>query len=338
MNRTNLQCLSRLLAALLLLGSTGCINTTVLPGYARSGDIVSIGLGGIKRNTDGTVLWAGPSANDPAPANITATITDAAAVTYNLKVIGMFRAFPDHVSYYAVNSLDRSGTQAIYGEMEPYDGQWWINLQLVDSSNVPLPLATGQATIAIQSAVLIDQQQTWEGQLENYQLTIVPGVRPYDETQNERYQYAAYKHRPVLMVKPSDTASVSEIGGLQLKINYKLSYLTAGTPLVPRLVPISHDPNINIVQRTVNNGDGTASLIAMVTNPNGFVALDGGNWAIGKSTLKDLNFAVFLEATNQALNNWNVNNNVVLDTSASFYVDGDGNSIVTVVPVLSRSY
>ena len=38
-----------------VLFGTGCVNLKSLPSYARSGDIVNIGMAGIKFNTDGMV-------------------------------------------------------------------------------------------------------------------------------------------------------------------------------------------------------------------------------------------------------------------------------------------
>ena len=69
--------------------------------------------------------------------------------------------------------------------------------------------------------------------------------------------------------------------GLQVKVDYDP---TRNYRVLPRLVPVSHDPNISIVQSTVDNGDGTHAVVAYVTNPNGFVELDGGAWTVGQST------------------------------------------------------
>ncbi len=34
----------------------GCINFQTTPGYAKTGGLVNIGLGGVKRNTDGSTF------------------------------------------------------------------------------------------------------------------------------------------------------------------------------------------------------------------------------------------------------------------------------------------
>ena len=202
-----------LLILLPVFSLVGCINFQTTPGYARSGDLVSIGLGGIKRNTDGSTLWGGSSANDATPANVLVEITDdwdpdsdlvdgGGTYTYKLQIRGMYRAFPDHASQYAVSTLDR--TAPAYSQLRPYDGQWWATVELVDQAGDPLPLTTGPNRIIVTSAKLIDQTWSYEGELSNFRIEILPGVAA---PANEKYQYSAYKHRPVMLVRPDTLAA-----------------------------------------------------------------------------------------------------------------------------------
>lgn len=333
MRNTNRKFILLLLFAAVSIVVGGCINTQALPSYARPGDLVSVGLGGIKRNTDGTTAWIA--------AQITAEIYYPSGPDAGLRVpvavAQTFRAYPDHTSQYAVNSLDRSNPQNNFKELDPYDGQWWVTLQLVTPGTAtPAPLPAGSARIELTVPGMTDNSWAYEGQLKNFPIEILSGTR--DVSQNEVYQYAAYQHEETLMVMPSGNLNGLAIGGLQVKVDYDPTALTSGTALLPRLVPVSHDPNINIIQYidTTDTGDGRHHLIAMVTNPNGFVELDGGSWAIGKSTHKDLWFAVTVDDASELGTGWE--SNYAIDFGESFYIDNDGNVIGALSPALTRSF
>ena len=328
-----------LLALLPAVSLVGCINYQTTPGYAKSGDMINIGLGGVKRNTDGSTLWGGASANDAAAGNVIVQITDdwdpdsdavdlGGTYTYNLQVRGMYRAFPDHTSQYAVSTLDRSSPS--WSELRPYDGQWWTTAELVDEAGDPLPLTPGPNRVIVSSAKLIDQTWSSEGQLSNFQLEILPGVAT---PSNEVYQYTAYKHRPVMLVKPDVLIDAGVIGGLQVKVDYDPA---RNYTVLPRLVPVTHDPNISVVQSNVDNGDGTHAVVAFVTNANGFVDFSAGSWTAGQSTYDDLVFAVIVaDAADYHLLQYQ---HFQLDAASSFYVDINGDPIVSTMPTLSRSY
>ncbi len=143
----------------------------------------------------------------------------------------------------------------------------------------------------------------------------------------------------MLTVGPNDLTGITEVGGFQVALTYNTAAVATDSPPIvyPRVVPYSHDPNITLIQSTVDNGDGTQTLTAMVTNPNGFVpnADLGGTWAIGKSTFDDLQFAVIVrDVTN--LNNWTTD--YWIEAAESFYIDLGGDPIATVSPVLGRSF
>jgi hypothetical protein len=315
---------------------SGCITTAPTPAYALSGDLVQVGVGGIKRNASTRTLRFG---------DITATIRDSAGVTRNVKVQGLYRAYPDYTSQYARDVLDRN--DAFFGEVEPYDGMWYVTLWLVNpSTNQPLPLAAGPATIAVSSAELTDTGWAQEGSLSNFPIEILEdaAVRTRMPTDPEQSQYTSYRAERAMTVSPDSLAGVSNVGGFQISLTYN-SAAVVGI-LEPRLVPVSHDPNLSILQSTADNGDGTKTLVAMVTNPNGFVADSSpaadpnnpavGEWGIGKSTFRDLEFAlIFKDGTNLA-DGWQTN--YQLDGADSFYIDVNGDVIAGVNPVLGRNF
>lgn len=313
-----------LLASML---GAGCINIKSLPSYARSGDIVSIGMAGIKLNTDGMVTIM--------PEDVTATITDAGANVYNVKVLRTFRAFPDNTSFYIAGSLDRT-ENPFYSQMEPFDGQWWVTLHLVNPlDDTPLPLAVGDATLELTVAELTDTFDS-DGTLDEFSIEIIAGVVNKEPTDSDFYLYGAYAPQQSLTVQPDSLAGISRVGGLQLKLDYDPAALPPGATIVPHLVPILHDPHINIVQRIADNGDGTYALIAMITNPAGFVpdSTPASGWVIGSSTFKDLNFAVLTDDASLV----DYATNYSIDTANSFYIDENGDKLLTVNPVLGLNF
>jgi hypothetical protein len=282
----------------------------------QSGDFVSVNLGGIKRNLGGQLLKR---------SQITATITDANSNVYPLRIDRIYRVHPDHTSIYTAQMAmgpDPDDPSSLY----PYDGAVYVSLILSDASNTPLPLAPGPATISVSSSKLIQTAMLGEGSYTSISVQVLPGTRTptYEETQ----QYYAYAPMKYLTIKPAAGTPSSPIYGGQFELRYNAAVLASGS-YEPRVVPISHDPNISIIQTTRDNGDGTKSLLAYVTNPNGFGTL--ATWSIGKSNVLDLNFAVS-SSTSDTFTNWETNFNLV--SAGTYYVDQNGDKLTNVTPTL----
>jgi len=308
----------------LALAISGCFSQFSSPGQVVDGGLINVGLGGIKRNSTGKSLTG---------ADISATIEDDLGVEYPVKVEGLFRAYPDHTSTYSRETLDRVNT--FWNELEPYDGMWWATIRLVTLGGAPLGLSDGPATLRITSPELINTGWQYEGNLAaGIPIQILPGTTSISN--DELQQYSSYRHQRSLTIRPDDLTGVSEVGGMQVKMTYNTAALSAAT-ITPRFVPYSHDPNINIIQHTVDNGDGTNSLIAMVTNPEGFVPnADPGTYVAGNSTFADLSFAVVLVDATTLADGWNAN--YWFETADSYFIDQNGDVIATVAPVLDRSF
>jgi hypothetical protein len=311
-------------ALICAVGLSGCININPIPAYAKSDDFVHILLGGIKRNINGDTL---------AISDLTATITDADGVAHNVRIAQLYRSYPDYSSQLSVNNLDRS--HAVYGHTLPYDGGWWVTLRLASPNTQqgpgsPLPLAVGFATISITSPtgkLIQTNADPYEGNYNNFNLEILEGVANtgiYDDK-----QYIAYAPSRSLTIKPDDLGATSFIGGVQIKIDYVTANLDAATAVPPMIVPISHDPNINVIQHTVDNQDGTKSIIMMVTNPNGFVPIE--SWVIGQSSLSDLSFLLVTDRPTSYMN-WETT--FTVDAVESYYIDASGDEIVGIEPEL----
>lgn len=302
----------------------GCFTQFPSPGAIQDGGLINVGLGGVKRNWPAKALVG---------ADINATITDNGGTTYALKVEGLFRAYPDYTSTYAREVLDRSN--AFWNVLEPYDGMWWATISIRSANGSLLGLQPGPATIRITSTDLVNTGWEYEGDLvAGIPIEVLPGTATV--TNDEKQQYSSYRHQRALTISPSDLTGVANVGGFQIKMTYNTAALQAGA-IDPRFVPISHDPNINIIQHTVDNGDGTKSLIAMVTNPQGFVPSSApGTYVAGNSTYADLAFAVVLADASALADGWD--SNYWLETSDSYYIDTGGSVIGSVSPVLARSF
>lgn len=310
------------------LAISACQSQYPLPGKIQQNGLVQVGLGGIKRNF--------PSGTSLIGADITAEIKDDTGIWQQMRVEGLFRAYPDNTSTYALETLDRNTTtNPFWSELEPYDGMWWATIRVATPAGVPLVLNPGAGTLRITSPELVSTGWQYEGDLATgIPVDIIAGTASV--ANDELQQYSSYRHARVLTVMPDDLTGVTEVGGLQIKMTYNVAALEGF--ITPRFVPYSHDPNINIIQHTVDNGNGTKSLIAMVTNPASFVpaADTAAGYVDGSSTFADLNFAIVLKDTTTLADGWTAN--YWLETADSYFIDANGDVIVSVSPVLDRSF
>jgi len=298
---------------------SGCIGQVPTPGFARKGDVVNLNLGGIKRNANMQEINI---------TDLTVTITDSDSQVYSPQLLGTYRAFPDHTSQYAVSAQNRADPN--FGQLYPHDGALWLTIRLFDPQSGPLPLAVGPATISISSPKLVQTSFTYDGDYTNIPIEILPGTGTPSlaDNQNQAYQTNTY-----LTVAPSTTTGVGTVGGMQVEIVYNDS-VTSGDPYELRAVPLNHDPNISLIQSITDNGDGTKTLVAMLTNPNGFVDLP--SWTQGQSTYFDLRLGLVSSKGLTAFQNWMTDFTLV--TTNSFYVDINGNPIGAASPVLLKEF
>jgi hypothetical protein len=133
-----------------------------------------------------------------------------------------------------------------------------------------------------------------------------------------------------LRIAPDDVSTVTYIGGAQFEVVYNESAVTDHL-VEPRIVPLSHDPSINIIQHIKDNGDGTKSVIAMITNPEGFAPI--ASWSPGQSILADLQFTLVVGSTDGVEpTSWNTN--FWLNNGNSYFIDLDGDTIANTTPTL----
>jgi hypothetical protein len=295
---------------------SGCVQQYSNPSEAKAGGVVQIGLGGIKRNAGANTLRA---------EDLTVTIKDASGAVYPLQTNALFRVYPDHASNYIINRLNPNDETPSHSNTLPYDGGWYIMTILTDADSVPLPLVAGNATISITSPKLVNLKAGSEGDLSKIKIRILAGTTSASIEQTEQFNY--YKPHNHLNIKPTGIDNNTTVSGAQIRITYNNTQFDNAS-LAPQVVPLSHDPNMQLLIKQKDLGNGTSELIVNLTNPRGFVAMD--NWVAGKSSLADLNLMVVPASGLDA--NWPTY--IQIDSANSFYMDLNGVPIVGAAPVL----
>lgn len=295
----------------------GCIGMRPTPSKLQTGGHLHINLGGIKRNM---------ANNPPAVAEVTATITDSSGATYNLQKQAAYKVFPDYTSKYAMKSLNKNDSE-YQAQVLPYDGAYWLTVRLLNGSNVPLPLQPGPATIKISSPKLLQKQlyyagANYEGDYQNIPIDILPGVATPISFDPDLLQFSEYESKAHKKIWPSDMSLVNGVYGLQGRLICTMNSVPS------RVVPVSHDPNITVMQTFTPIGDGTYQLDFSLLNPMGFMPYSDAGWQAGMSQPEDLVVAVVSPTTNaRVFCN-------VMDAENSYYIDAEGNKITAVTPVL----
>jgi hypothetical protein len=300
--------------ALFALCLSGCIGQRPIPISAQSGDLIYLNLGGIKRNTVNG--YSAPL------SEMVVSITDSSNNTYPVLKKSSFKVFPDYTSKYSKVALDKNSAFS-GGDIVPFDGGLWIIVQLSDGTNA-LPLAAGDATITVSSSNLKNTgNSTIEGDYDSIPIEILPGITDPNSdainnflTTNSYYQSA--QHKKIL---PSDVALLDGAYGLQIQLLCN----NVQDNFTPMIVPLSHDPNLQIIQNFKNG-----VLSAAILNPKGFYKLNGPGWSPGSSQPEDLFIAV-IQPGNTALSDAGCGS---LDASQSFYINGSGNKVLNVTPIL----
>jgi hypothetical protein len=306
MKQVNRWILSALALAVFFL--SGCVQIGSIPGYARSGDTIVLGLGGIGRN------WRGEK-----PKNLQVVITDSAAHSYPLKLGVTFQAYPDYLSGVNVMALD--GSDGI--KLEPYDGGWFISAALTGNGGAPLDLALGAATLRITADnlnVAVDEQGqlfSQEGNLSSIPIEILPGA---PSTTNATTQFGAYDNRDSHFLIRPVSASSATFGGAYYVINYQSDSAFGSMP--PMIFPISHNPFVKMDYKLQQNGNGSGTYYVYIYNPAGFTATSPR--APKQAPPRDL--GIYLEYYDVQGGD-DAKTNFSLDALNSYFIDTNGNKI-----------
>ena len=324
---------------LLLLNLGGCASMQSLSSLARSGDTVTISLGGTDSNALVPIL---------KKEDVTIAITDAAGHTYPVRLRNLFRVYSDPTSRYdySASTLNNQIESYVY----PHQGQWMAIVDLVDPvSAQALPLAAGKANFSVTSA----QLQAWvdypgygwkwtNGDLSAIPIEIIAGTG----APNPLNYLTPVSYSPLNSLEAEPQVEVTAggvpgnvIGGGTFVFKYTVADFANGAPRVATSTP---DPNVQLASHSIPQGDGTALLNVMITNPHGFNlnnnktdATGENSLQTGRSLLRSLRFSIVWDSANAVISDANWQNSVSLVSGR--YVDLNGNTMAELTPVLTKT-
>ena len=316
----------RLLSVGVFVALAGCVQQYPISYYASPGDTIVLGLGGIQRNSNNSDTLNGTDltitlTNDSTQQSMTLTANN-----------GGFKAFPDYVSNMNLNAINGS---LIDGNVVPFDGGWFVPVTLPSSAS----LTPGAYTISVTSPTHKLVNTKWcpytgfcEGDLENIPLQIIDsGSNAGAYSQQFSYYYPA-RHLDVSPNATPDSAGYTSVGGMQLAITFPAANYDATLPIMA--VPRNHNPSISLLQNIVDNGDGTKTLVVLLTAPQGFAA--EANRTPLTPLLDDLSLSfLFFPISGVTYSSAQQLGDFVIDLDRSHYYDMSGNAIAALHPVMT---
>ncbi len=308
------------IAALLLAAvglGTGCTSLQPLSNYARTGDTVTVALGGSSTVALSPVV---------KKENVKVSITDASGVTYPVKVRYVFKTYSDPASAYAYRDFQNINDFATTDA--PYQGQWMAVIDLVDpDTGTPPPLAEGMAHLGIRSPDLktyLFGQISWSnGDLSSVPIDILAGTGH----SNPLNYMDSIAMDPLLLLEPLPEIQVSPKGTPLVEVGggeFVLSYVNADFQRPPKVIPSTPDTNVQILSNAVDQGNGTSLLKVVVMNQHGFRTNDERDDTLnrGKSPFGSLVFGVIWDQRYSHVVDATWENSLHLVSGAYFDVDG----------------
>lgn len=325
---------------LVLLVIQGCVGTQSMSSYARTGDTVTISLGGTEDNNALVEILK--------KEDIVVTITDSESNTYPVKLRHLARLYPDHTSTYTFNTKRQYGSQDTY--IPVLLGQWFATIDLVDPSDTSIkhPLALGSATISASSPAQLTSGvyyggPTWtftNGDLGSIDVEILPGEgTPHDLNYMSTVSYdpiSALEPLPQIIVTPS-TPPADTIAGGSFSFEYMQVDFSGGLIAVQA----NHDPNVQLISKHETLGNGLKRLDVMFLNPKGFVNHNDrmepapDSIGIGKaSPLRSARFALVFKKGAVANDDLNWQNSITMVEGN--YIDLNGDDVIGVFPEMNK--
>lgn len=323
---------------------SGCASMQSMSNYARTGDTVSIAVGGTE---DSNAL-----VDVLKKENISITITDSSAATYPITLRKLFKVYPDYSSEYVFESSSVANGLSMSSYAPPLIGQWIAIVDLVDPVTGTMPsLTTGQATISVSSSGELDQhvlysaqQFVWEnGNLGSIQIEILPGTgTPNTLNYVGPMNYdpvAAIEPLPQIVVTPSTVPTVEIAGG-----SFTFVYNNSDFATRIKAVPANHDPNVQLLSNKIDLGNGTSELKVTLLNPNGFLTTNRSVQGVseidigGSSPFRSARFNLIWRSTKggnaSTVTDSNWQNSIQL--ISGYYIDMAGNEVPDITPVMSK--
>ncbi len=251
----------------MFLGFSGCIGFQSFPLAARSGDTISLALGGsvVHETIPGDQI----TLND-LDITIQQDINQNGVIDDNEKFAVtkryLFRIYPDPTSYVWNFSAEYYGTN--YGTPVGQGGEWSAIVDLTDPIGTPLPLVGNlPATLAVTTSKLTDNfWYSAEGSLSNIPINILPGTGQSHHFNNDGGSYDAdFAHvQPLPQLAIGFTGS-ADIAAAALDIDYNETVLMYSTSAIKIIQDITQ-PNIILNQRIYSDNGNWKMRILLMTN------------------------------------------------------------------------
>lgn len=297
----------------LVLLMAGCSSIQPLPNFARTGDTVSIAVRQTEQN--GKFIKKEQAA---------VAITDSAQASYPVRLRHLFRVYSDPASAYSVRSVRKAGwpmgTEPLEIYSNPYQGQWIAVVDLVDPiSGAAPPLAAGAAKLVFSSPTTSNVSSSLE---------ILSGTGSPNPL---HASYALPMYSPMETLEPMPHVQVSLSGtptGVLGGGSFTFQYTTADFGAAyasPWVVTTSPDPNIQLISRQQDVGNGISAIFVTVLNPHGFKPNNDTYTGLADhmSLLRDLKFAITWDKSLTNITDANWQGSLQLLNSEIFDLDGN---------------
>ncbi|MFK5947769.1 MAG: hypothetical protein QM500_03230 [Methylococcales bacterium] len=240
----------------------GCASQQAMSSYARTGDTVMVSLGGDYINALVPVV---------KKQNMSVSIVDSTGTSYPVSVRYLFQSNSNLMSKYSLRSLVQGSYD--YGQ-GAYQGLWMAVVDLEDpTTGAKPPLVPGAGTLSFTTSDINTSSGGSYGNISSIEIEILSGAG----NKNPLNSYNAFGNigNPVESLEPAEQIRLtpvnlsgnSNIGGARLTIRYTDNNFTSAHK--PRLVPVSQDPNIQLITSTQPQADGTTLIEAIVMNIHG---------------------------------------------------------------------
>ena len=318
---------------------TGCASFQSMSSYARTGDTVTITLGGTEDNNALVEVLK--------KEGLTVTITDSALMTYPIKLRHLFRVYPDHTSKYTFNTKYSAGGNGWDSYVPPLLGEWMATVDLIDPAvpGVALPLAVGPATISVSSTEQLAPTVYYGN---NYEYTnadlgsISVEILPGQGTPNNLNYIQPVSHDPLTSLEPMPQIIVSPSGAPAAAIaggSFKFVYNPANFTGGLMAVQANHDPNVQLMSKATLLPSGEEELIVTVLNPKGFLNHNNreqGVMGIGNmSPLRSVRFNLVYKDT--AVANDDATWHSYIQMVSGEYIDMAGDAVAAITPVMKKT-
>lgn len=329
---------------LLTLSTVGCVGQQAFTKMARSGDTVTLALGGSpSHEINGHVN----------KNNMVVTITDSANNTYDVTLRYLLKLYPDPSSRYNYHATYDTSIVPPYLSREyidPNQGEWVAVVDLTDpGTGTPLPLAQGAAKIHVMTPDLVDSRPyrnfpATDGNLANIPIEILPNTGSPHPFNNWYGDPIDLEPLPQMVISFDNSAitlpypdNITKIGAIEFKLMYNMAYFN-NNAYPPMILAYINEQRISVSYR-LNAIEGYYKLMILPQNVGAGILANNAGVDYLKTKIKDIKVVVawdpsFLNNSITAENYeqvFQISDYKVVDNNGLPLNDGSGNPLITLV-------